>query len=294
MLPIPHGACGAAGDFLIGIAPGGSAIYMEHRRKGGRAMRAVILAGGFGTRIAEESHLRPKPMVEIGGMPILWHIMKIFGAQGVTDFVICCGYKGDQIKEYFSHYALHRGDVTFDFRAGGRMEVHTRQTEPWRVTLADTGLTTMTGGRLKRAAPYLQGERFFLTYGDGVADVDLAGLLRCHLTKGKLATMTVVRPEGRFGTAELRDGLVTAFREKAAADGGWINGGFFVMEPAVLSLIEGDDTVLERQPLERLAAEGELAACPHTGFWQCMDTLRDRQQLEKLWKEGAPWKIWQD
>ena len=256
-------------------------------------MKAVILAGGFGTRISEESHLRPKPMVEIGGKPILWHIMKIFGAYGIDEFVICCGYMGDCIKEYFSHYALHHNDVTFDFREGERVEVHHRQVEPWRVTLVDTGLETMTGGRLKRVMPYLGQEPFFLTYGGGVADIDLDKLLRYHREKGKTATMTAVRPEGRFGVAEITDGCVTAFREKSDFDSGWINGGFFVMEPGIFSEIEGDTTVLEKRPLERLAAKGELAAYCHRGFWQCMDTMRDRQKLEELWKVGAPWKIWQ-
>ena len=233
-------------------------------------MKAVILAGGFGTRIAEESHLRPKPMIEIGGKPILWHIMKIFSAYGVTDFVICCGYKGYYIKEYFSHYALHHSDVTFDFRKGTEMIIHHRQTEPWQVTLVDTGLHTMTGGRVKRAAPYLGEERFFVTYGDGVADVDITKLLAFHEKMGK-----------------------KAFREKADSDSGWINGGFLVLEPSVLSYLKGDETILEQEPLSTLAAEGELSAYQHRGFWQCMDTLRDKEKLEQLWKEGAPWRIWE-
>lgn len=256
-------------------------------------MKAVILAGGFGTRIAEESHLRPKPMIEIGGKPILWHIMKIFSAYGVTDFVICCGYKGYYIKEYFSHYALHHSDVTFDFRKGTKMIIHHRQTEPWQVTLVDTGLHTMTGGRVKRAAPYLGEERFFVTYGDGVADVNIAKLLAFHEKMGKKATMTVVQPAGRFGTAEIEAGCVRAFREKADSDSGWINGGFLVLEPSVLSYLKGDETILEQEPLSTLAAEGELSAYQHRGFWQCMDTLRDKEKLEQLWKEGAPWRIWE-
>ena len=257
-------------------------------------MKAVILAGGVGTRISEESHLRPKPMVEIGGRPILWHIMKLFGAYGITDFVICCGYKGYCIKEYFSHYGLYHSDVTFDFRKEGRVEIHHSQTEPWRITLADTGYATMTGGRIRKVAPYLEGERFFLTYGDGVADVNLEQLLAYHQEKGKKATMTVVQPEGRFGVTELENGCVKRFREKAKEDGGWINGGFFVLEPDIFPYLDGADTVWEQEPLERLAQEGELAAYAHHGFWQCMDTVRDRQKLEELWKVGAPWKVWSE
>ena len=256
-------------------------------------MKAVILAGGFGTRIAEESHLRPKPMIEIGGKPILWHIMKIFSAYDVTEFVICCGYKGYYIKEYFSHYALHHSDVTFDFTKGMEMTVHHRQTEPWKVTLVDTGFSTMTGGRVKRAAPYLEGERFLLTYGDGVADVDIGKLIAFHETMGRKATMTVVQPAGRFGTAEIANGCVSAFREKADSDSGWINGGVFVLGPSVLSFLKGGETILEQEPLSTLGAGGELAAYQHRGFWQCMDTLRDKEKLEQLWKEGAPWRIWE-
>lgn len=257
-------------------------------------MKAVILAGGFGTRISEESHLRPKPMIEIGEKPILWHIMKIFSAQGIRDFIICCGYKGNLIKEYFSHYALYHSDVMFDFRQGQNMEVCSTQAEPWRVTLVDTGLSTMTGGRIRRIAPYLGEEPFFLTYGDGVADVDLHALLQCHQKRKKTVTMTLVQPEGRFGVAEVKEGMISAFREKAQGDSGWINGGFMVVEPKALSLISGDETVWEKEPLEYLASKGELTAYFHKGFWQCMDTARDKQKLEEIWKAGAPWKIWED
>ncbi len=255
-------------------------------------MQAVILAGGFGTRIAEESHLRPKPMVEIGGYPILWHIMQHFSAYGIQEFLICCGYKGYYIKEYFSHYALHHSDVTFDFVHGTQIAILDNQTEPWRVTLVDTGLETMTGGRLLRVAKYLKEEPFFLTYGDGVADIDLTALLAFHKKMGKKATMTVVQPEGRFGIAQIKHGCVTTFREKAAEDHGWVNGGFFVLEPSVLAYLQDDTTVWEQTPLHQLATEGELAAYQHKGFWQCMDTMRDKEKLERLWKEGAPWKVW--
>lgn len=257
-------------------------------------MKAVILAGGLGTRISEESHLRPKPMIEIGGRPILWHIMKIFSAQGVTDFVICCGYRGNQIKEYFSHYALYHSDVTFDYRRGERVEICRSQAEPWRVTLVDTGLTTQTGGRLKRIEEYVAEEPFFMTYGDGVADVDLKTVRKRHEETGATVTMTLVQPEGRFGVAEVKEGLVTAFREKDQGDSGWINGGFMMVSPQALSLIEGDGTIWEREPLEKLAAAGKIAAAFHRGFWMCMDTARDRNRLEEIWKEGAPWKIWRD
>lgn len=257
-------------------------------------MKAVILAGGMGTRISEESHLRPKPMIEIGGRPILWHIMKIFSTQGVTEFVICCGYKGNTIKEYFSHYALYHSDVTFDFRGGETVEICRSKTEPWRVTLVDTGLLTQTGGRLKRIEEYVAEAPFFMTYGDGVADVDLAAVAERHRRMGAKVTMTLVQPEGRFGVAEVKEGRVTAFREKDKEDSGWVNGGFMMISPEALDLIEGDETVWEGEPLRRLAAAGEVAAFCHDGFWQCMDTMRDRQKLEEIWKEGAPWKIWRD
>jgi glucose-1-phosphate cytidylyltransferase len=261
-------------------------------------MKAVILAGGFGTRISEESSIRPKPMVEIGGRPILWHIMKIYSAHGINDFVVCCGYKGYMIKEFFANYSLHRSDVTFDV-ANHSVEIHKNGAEPWRVTLVDTGEDTMTGGRLRRVAHHLdRGETFCLTYGDGVSDVDVSGLLDFHRESGALATLTAVRPPGRFGAFSLAGGdhHVGSFKEKPSGDGdasAWINGGFFVLEPAVLDLIEGDGTVWEREPMERLADCGHLAAYRHTGFWQPMDTLRDKMVLENLWQTGsAPWKVW--
>lgn len=255
-------------------------------------MKAVILAGGLGTRISEESQLRPKPMVEIGGRPILWHIMKLYAAHGVNDFIICLGHKGYVIKEYFANYFLHMSDVTFDIGRNS-MEVHEQHAEPWRVTLVDTGESTMTGGRLKRVGRYLGGETFCLTYGDGLSDVDLGALVAFHRRKGLAATVTAVQPPGRFGRLETRDDAVVGFREKPLGDGNWINGGFFVLEPSVLELIDGDDTVWEREPLERLAAANQLAAFRHPGFWQPMDTLRDKTQLEALWAGGAaPWKAW--
>jgi glucose-1-phosphate cytidylyltransferase len=258
-------------------------------------MKAVILAGGLGTRIAEESHLKPKPMIEIGGRPLLWHIMKIYSAHGVHDFIICCGYKGYLIKEYFANYFLHMSDVTFDMEHNA-MHVHERHAEPWRVTLVDTGDQTQTGGRLKRVAGYLQGEDpFCFTYGDGVADMDVTALIRFHRQHGLQATMTAVQPPGRFGALEMdaSSHQVRAFQEKPRGDGGRINGGFFVLAPQVLDLIDGDDSAWEREPLERLVAAGQLAAYPHDGFWQPMDTLRDKQHLEVLWQSGrAPWKQW--
>lgn len=255
-------------------------------------MKTVILAGGLGTRISEETQLRPKPMVEIGGRPILWHIMKHYSHHGINDFIVCLGYKGYVIKEYFANYFLHMSDVTFDIGRNS-MEVHERHAEPWRVTLVDTGESTMTGGRLKRVGRYLGGETFCLTYGDGLSDVDLGALVAFHRRKGLAATVTAVQPPGRFGRLETRDDAVVGFREKPLGDGDWINGGFFVLEPSVLELIEGDDTVWEREPLERLAAANQLAAFRHPGFWQPMDTLRDKTQLEALWAGGAaPWKAW--
>jgi glucose-1-phosphate cytidylyltransferase len=257
-------------------------------------MKVVILAGGFGTRISEESHLKPKPMIEIGEKPILWHIMKGFSAYGFNDFVICCGYKSHVIKEYFSDYFLYNSDVTFDFRNGNSTEVHSNTSEPWRVTLVDTGLSTMTGGRVKRVAPYLNEERFFLTYGDGVANVDLKKLLNFHKSHGRPATITAIGVEQRFGVMDIEDdSSIRSFREKSDGDGSMINGGFMVMEPNVLDYIEGDSTVLEREPLEHLASDNQLMAYKHEGFWQCMDTQRDREKLEELWTDGqAPWKIW--
>jgi glucose-1-phosphate cytidylyltransferase len=258
-------------------------------------MKVVILAGGLGTRISEESHLRPKPMIEIGGKPILWHIMKGFSVYGFNDFVICCGYRGYVIKEYFSDYFLYNSDVTFDFRNGNSMEVHSNMSEPWRVTLVDTGLTTMTGGRVKRVAHYLgEAEPFLLTYGDGVANVDLEKLLGFHKGHGRLATITAINIEQRFGVLDIgSDGQIRSFREKSDGDGNVINGGFMVMEPRVLDYIDDDSTVLERTPFERLAAESQLMAYRHDGFWQCMDTQRDKEKLEDLWTGGqAPWRIW--
>lgn len=257
-------------------------------------MKAVILAGGFGTRISEESHLRPKPMIEIGGQPILWHIMKTFRAYGVDDFVICAGYKQHIIKEYFANYYLHRSDVTFDFENGGEMTVHNNVSEPWRVTVVDTGLNTMTGGRVKRIAPYIRDEPFFLTYGDGVSDVDINRLLAFHKSNGRLATLTAVSVTQRFGVLDVgSDGAVNEFREKRIDDGGVINGGYMVLEPEVFNYIEGDSTVFEQEPLNRLADEGQLGAYLHDGFWKCMDTQREKEQLEEMWASGnAPWKVW--
>ena len=256
-------------------------------------MKAVILAGGLGTRLSEETHLRPKPMIEIGGRPILWHILKIYSAYGIDDFIICCGYKGYVIKEYFANYFLHMSDVTFDM-AANRMEVHHRKAEPWRVTLIDTGEATLTGGRLKRVGEYLRGERdFCFTYGDGVADIDIAQEIAFHRSHGRLATLAAVQPPGRYGALQVASDTVTGFAEKPRGDGGRINGGFFVLSPGVLDLIDGDHTAWEGQPLERLAHTGQLMAFAHDGFWQPMDTLRDKNHLEELWQTGrAPWKRW--
>ena len=256
-------------------------------------MKAVILAGGLGTRISEETHLKPKPMIEIGGKPILWHIMKTYSAHGVNDFVICCGYKGYVIKEYFANYFLHMSDVTFDM-ANNQMEVHERHAEPWRVTLVDTGEDTQTGGRLKRVAPYLQGdEAFCFTYGDGVADVDIRATIAFHRAHGKLATVTAVQPPGRFGALQIDAGQVQAFAEKPRGDGGLINGGYFVLSPKVLDLINGDAVPWESTPLEALTQKHQLMAFEHQGFWQPMDTLREMTMLEDLWQSGnAPWKVW--
>jgi glucose-1-phosphate cytidylyltransferase len=256
-------------------------------------MKAVILAGGMGTRISEESVVRPKPMIEIGGKPILWHILKIYGHHGITDFIICLGYKGYLIKEWFANYALHTSDVTFDL-SSGVMEVHHRTTEPWRVTLVDTGEQTMTGGRLRRVAEHLGGdEPFCFTYGDGLADIDVGALVAFHRQHGRLATITAVQPPGRYGALRLADASVTGFVEKPQGDGGWINGGFFVLSPQVIPYIEGDATTWEDRPLARLASDGQMMAYRHTGFWQPMDTMRDRQQLEQMWASGnAPWKQW--
>jgi len=256
-------------------------------------MKVVILAGGLGTRISEETVIRPKPMVEIGGKPILWHIMKIYSHYGYHDFIICLGFKGYMIKEYFSNYFLHMSDVTFDMNHN-TMEVHERYAEPWKVTLVDTGTETMTGGRIKRVAPYIGNGTFLLTYGDGVSDVNISKLVEYHQSHGKSATVTATQPSGRFGALSLgAAGRVESFQEKPAGDGSWINGGYFVLEPSMLELIAGDTTVFEKEPLERLASNGQLIAYKHDGFWHAMDTLRDKNHLESLWQSGkAPWKVW--
>ncbi len=254
-------------------------------------MKVVILAGGFGTRISEETHLKPKPMLEIGGMPILWHIMKTYAHYGLTEFVLCCGYKSYIIKEYFSNYFLHTSDVTIDV-ANGSMEIHRRHAEPWRVTMVDTGLETMTGGRIKRVAEYLDGP-FCMTYGDGLTDLDIGKLIDFHKTQGRLATVTAVQPAARFGSVEMDGTRVTEFMEKPKGDGRWISGGFFVLEPQVLDRIAEDATIWEREPLEGLTADGQVSAYRHDGFWASMDTLRDKNRLEELWAGGnAPWKVW--
>lgn len=256
-------------------------------------MKAVILAGGLGTRISEETHLKPKPMIEIGGRPILWHIMKIYSAHGVNDFIICCGYKGYIIKEYFANYFLHMSDVTFDM-SSNNMQVHQQNAEPWRVTLVDTGDHSLTGGRLKRVSQYLEDEESFcFTYGDGVADIDVAALVEFHRQHGKWATVTAVQPPGRYGAIKRDGDAVVGFSEKPRGDGGLINGGFFVLSPKVLELIEGDNTSWEGRPLAQLAELGQMMAFQHQGFWQPMDTLRDKTHLEELWGAGkAPWKLW--
>lgn len=257
-------------------------------------MKAVLLAGGLGTRISEETHLKPKPMVEIGGKPILWHIMKLYSAHGIHEFVICCGYKGYIIKEYFANYFLHMSDVTFDM-ADNKMEVHQHKAEPWRVTLVDTGEGTLTGGRLKRVTQYIQDEdAFCFTYGDGVADIDITAEINFHKKHGRWATVAAVTPPGRYGALDLKDGMVTEFIEKPRGDGGCINGGFFVLSPNCLDLIDNDQSSWEGEPLNRLISLGQLMAFEHKGFWQPMDTLREKNHLERLWQSGAaPWKVWQ-
>jgi glucose-1-phosphate cytidylyltransferase len=256
-------------------------------------MKVVILAGGFGTRISEESHLKPKPMIEIGGKPILWHIMKIYAAHGINDFIVCLGYKGYVIKEFFANYFLHTSDVTFDILQNS-MAVHHKNAEPWKVTLVDTGEESMTGGRLQRVSNYLTpGETFLFTYGDGVADIDITAEIAFHKKHGKLATICAVQPPGRYGAILRKNDLVVGFEEKPAGDGAWINGGFFVLEPGVLSYIENESTIWEGDPLAKIAKEGQLVAFEHRGFWQPMDTLRDKNQLEALWvNKKAPWKKW--
>jgi glucose-1-phosphate cytidylyltransferase len=256
-------------------------------------MKAVILAGGLGTRIAEESATKPKPMIEIGGKPILWHIMKIYSHHGINDFIICCGYKGYLIKEYFANYLLHTSDMTIDISKNS-IELHQKKAEPWRVTLIDTGDSTQTGGRLKRIKDYISDD-FCMTYGDGVGSIDVTSLLQFHKEHGKLATMTAVKPPGRFGALDIESSEVKAFREKPQGDGAWINGGFCVLKPEIFDLIESDDTVWEREPLEQLALKGQLRAYLHNDFWQPMDTLRDRNYLEELWlSNAAPWRIWDE
>ena len=256
-------------------------------------MKAVILAGGLGTRLSEETHLKPKPMVEIGGKPILWHILKIHSHFGINEFIICCGYKGYLIKEYFANYFLHTSDVTFHMDVDNHMEVHQQKSEPWKVTLVDTGDLSQTGGRLRRVRPYLNGSSFCFTYGDGVADVNIAALIAHHKKEGRQATLTAVQPPGRYGALHLDGSAVQQFQEKPDGDNAWINGGFFVLEPGVLDLISGDQTSWEADVLPELARAGELTAYQHSGFWQPMDTLRDRTRLEELWKSGkAPWRLW--
>lgn len=258
-------------------------------------MKVVILAGGFGTRISEESHLKPKPMIELDGKPILWHIMKYYSSHGYNEFIICCGYKQYVIKEFFANYYLHMADVTFDFSSKNEMSVHTNGTEPWKVTLVDTGLHTMTGGRIKRVKDYIGDEPFMLTYGDGVSNVDINKLVEFHDSHGKMVTLTAIQPGSRFGTLDIAEnGQINKFKEKSKEDGGWINAGFMVLNPDVFNYIEGDDTVFEQHPLERIAEEGNLKSFKHSGFWQCMDTLRDKQLLEELLENNvAPWKVWE-
>jgi glucose-1-phosphate cytidylyltransferase len=258
-------------------------------------MKTVILAGGIGSRISEESYLKPKPMIELdNNMPILWHIMKYYSHFGHHDFIICCGYKGFIIKEYFANYYLHRSDVTFDFTKKNDLIIHNNVAEPWKVTLVDTGISTMTGGRVKRIRKYVEGETFMLTYGDGVADVDLRGLIAYHKKKHKIATVTAIQPGGRFGTIEVNNRTgKTIFSEKRKEDGGWINGGFMVLEPEIFKYLKDDNTIFERQVLEKLGKEDKLAACKHNGFWQCMDTMRDKSYLDGLVEKGeAPWMVW--
>lgn len=255
-------------------------------------MKVVLLAGGFGTRISEESHLRPKPMIEIGGYPILWHIMKIYSSYGYNDFVVCLGYKAYFIKEYFANHFLHTSDITLDL-ANNNMTVHNNYAEPWKVTLIDTGLNTMTGGRIKRIKEYVDDEPFMITYGDGVANVDIDSLVKFHNKSDNILTMTAIQPEGRFGVLDIEDDKIRAFREKSKKDSGWINGGFMVANPEIFNYIDGDDTVFEREPLETVSSLGKLGAYKHHGFWQCMDTQRDKQNLEKMWSNGnADWKVW--
>lgn len=256
-------------------------------------MKAVILAGGLGTRISEETSSKPKPLIEIGGMPILWHIMKIYSSYGINDFVICCGYKGYMIKEYFANYSLHMSDVTFDMK-NSSIEVHHKSVEPWKVTLVDTGLNTLTGGRLGRVKKYVDDDTFCFTYGDGLSDINILDLVRFHKSERKTATITAVQPAGRFGTLEIENDDVLKFKEKPDGDGNWVNGGFFVLEPSVFDYIKGDSTVWEKEPLEELSHERLLSAYKHKGFWHAVDTLRDKNYLEELWNNNKiPWKVWE-
>lgn len=257
-------------------------------------MKVVLLAGGFGTRISEESHLKPKPMIEIGEKPILWHIMKEYSWYGYNEFIICCGYKQHIIKEWFNQYYLHNSDITFDFSRNGRMIIHNNVSEPWKVTLVDTGLHTMTGGRIKRIKEYIGHETFMMTYGDGVSDVNINQLLSFHTANKKIVTMTAVQQESRFGVLDIGEkNVIRSFREKSRKDSGWINAGYMVLEPQIFEYIDDDSTIFEKEPLEKIARKGELVAYQHDGFWQCMDTQRDKQKLEELWEvEGAPWKKW--
>jgi glucose-1-phosphate cytidylyltransferase len=258
-------------------------------------MKIVILAGGFGTRISEESHLKPKPMIEIGDAPILWHIMKYYSCFGYNDFIICCGYRGYVIKEYFADYYLHRSDITFDFSNGNEMIIHNNVAEPWRVTVVDTGLHTQTGGRIKRIKKYIGNETFMMTYGDGVSNIDIHKLVEQHKSTNNIVTLSAIQPGGRFGVLDIdeNDRKVIGFREKAPEDAGWVNAGFMVMEPTVFNYIREDKTIFEREPLESLSAEGKLGVYKHYGFWQCMDTQRDKYYLESLWENNkAPWKVW--
>jgi len=257
-------------------------------------MKAVILAGGLGSRISEETHLKPKPMIEIGGMPILWHIMKIYSHYGVNEFIICCGYKGYMIKEYFANYFLHNSDVTFDLKSNS-VKIHQNKSEPWNITLVDTGEQTLTGGRLKRVSKYIGNEDFCFTYGDGLSDLNLNELISFHKKKGALATLAGVQPPGRFGALNLNGDKVINFKEKPDGDGGWINGGFFILSPKVLNYIENDQTIWEKDPIEKLSSEGNLFVFKHSGFWMSMDTMRDKNALEAMWeKNNAPWKVWED
>lgn len=257
-------------------------------------MKVVILAGGLGTRISEESHMIPKPMIEIGEKPILWHIMKYYAAFGYTDFIICCGYKQYVIKEFFADYYLHMSDITFDFSENNNTIIHNNHSEPWKVTLIDTGLNTMTGGRIKRVKDYIGNQSFMLTYGDGVSDVNINALVEFHKNHGKIATLTAIQPGGRFGKLDIDEELsIKSFKEKSKEDGGWINGGFMILNPEVMDYIDGDDCTFEQYPLETIASKDQLRAYKHDGFWQCMDTLRDKEQLERLWtSNNAPWKVW--